>query len=286
MNRLEVFNQYRPLLLAIAYRMLSSVTEAEDMVQEAWLRWQMSEAEVKSPKAYLSQLITRMCIDYLRSVRTQREKYIGPWLPEPSISEFATNSIEQVELADSLQFAFLMLLECLSPIERAIFLLREVFDYEYADIAKIVDKSTPNCRQIVRRARQHLALRRPNVGTLSQQQEELVAQFLESWNQGDLHSLIALMAEDVTFWADGGGKVVVAQKPLNGRLKVARFLIAIRRSRLLPTLTPRMLRINGQPGLVNYVDGKPHSVFTFDVCDREIRSLFAVANPAKLKQIQ
>lgn len=174
MNRLEVFNHYRPLLLAIAYRMLSSVTEAEDMVQEAWLRWQMSEAEVKSPKAYLSQLMTRMCIDYLRSVRTQREKYIDPWLPEPSISEFATNSIEQVELADSLQFAFLMLLECLSPIERAIFLLREVFDYEYADIAKIVDKSIPNCRQIVRRARQHLALRRPNVGTLSQQQEELV----------------------------------------------------------------------------------------------------------------
>lgn len=285
MNRLEVFHRYQSLLFGIAYRMLSSATEAEDLVQEAWLRWQATEALVQSPKAYLSKLITRLCIDYLRSARVRREQYVGPWLPEPLAAGQLDNPLDQVELADSLSFAFLTLLECLSPTERAIFLLREVFDYDYTDIAKIVDKSIPNCRQIVHRARQHLALHRPNVSASLQQQEELVEQFLESWNQGDLYHLIALMAEDVTFWADGDGKVMAAQKPLHGRQKVARFLIAIRRSRLLPTFTPRTVQINGQPGLVNDSDGQPQIVLTFDVWGSEIKSIFAVLNPMKLQQI-
>lgn len=285
MNRLEVFNQYRPLLLAIAYRMLSSATDAEDMVQEAWLRWQAAEAVVRAPKSYLSQLIARLCIDRLHSARVQRERYTGSWLPEPLITQQFTNPAEQVELADSLSFAFLILLECLSPTERAIFLLREVFDYDYAEIAKIVDKSVPNCRQIVCRARQHLALRRPNV-TASQQQEALVEQFLESWDRGDLHGLIALMAEDTTFWSDGGGKVTAARTPLYGRQKIARFLIAIRRSSLLPTFTASLLQINGRAGIVNYVDGSPTGVFTFDFAEGYIQSIFAVVNPEKLSSIQ
>lgn len=285
MNRLEVFNKHRALLFAIAYRMLSSVADAEDMVQEAWLRWQATETAVQTPKSYLSKLITRLCIDHLRSARVQREQYIGPWLPEPILTEPLDDGMNQIELADSLSFAFLMLLECLSPTERAIFLLREVFEYDYAEIASIVNKSVPNCRQIVRRARQHLILRRPTINTEVQRQEKLIEQFLSSWNQGDVHSLIALMAEDITFWGDGGGQVVAVRQPLQGALKVARFLAAIRRSNLLPTLTPQQVSINGQSGLVNYVNGKPHSVFTFDVQGNAIQAIFAVVNPMKLRQL-
>lgn len=283
MNRLEVFNEYRSLLFAIAYRMLSSVTDAEDVVQEAWLRWQATETTVQTPKAYLSKLITRLCIDHLRSARVQREQYIGLWLPEPILTDDGMN---QIEIADSLSFAFLMLLECLSPTERAIFLLREVFDYDYAEIASIVNKSVPNCRQIVRRARQHLTLRRPTTSTEVQSQEQLIEQFLVSWNRGDVYSLIALMAEDISFWGDGGGQMGAVRQPLHGALKVARFLVAIRRSSLLPILTPQQMPINGQLGLVNYVNEKLHSVFTFDVQGNVIQSIFAIVNPVKLQQFR
>jgi RNA polymerase sigma-70 factor, ECF subfamily len=217
----------------------------------------------------------------------KREHYIGTWLPEPLITEPAEDC---AELAESLSVAFLMLLECLSPTERAVFLLREVFDYDYEAIAKTVGKSIPNCRQIVRRARHHLVLRRPVMlfqsqsvnASNSHSKDILVEQFIAYWNQGDLQGLIALMAEDVTFWSDGGGKVVAAQKPLFGCLKVARFLVAIRRSRLTPTLVPQAVQVNGQPGVVNIVDEKTHSTFSFEFVGDRIQSIFAVVNPEKL----
>lgn len=285
MEQLEIFNQYRSLLFAIAYRMLGSVTDAEDMIQEAWLRWQLTKVSVQSPKAFLSCLITRLCIDQLRSARVQREKYVGIWLPEPLI---AINDIEDnAELTESLSFAFLTLIECLSPIERAIFLLREVFDYEYSEIAQTVGKSISNCRQIVHRARHHLVLRRRSSSCLSiQQQQEMIEQFLISWNQGDLHNLIALMAEDLTFWSDGGGQVMAAQRPLQGNQKVARFLIALRRSRLIPTLNPQIVKINNQLGILNTVQGNPQSTFSFEFSALRIKSIFAVVNPEKLKAVK
>jgi RNA polymerase sigma-70 factor, ECF subfamily len=284
MNRLDLFNQYRSLLFAIAYRMLGSVAEAEDIVQETWIRWQKTDSIVQSPKAFLSSVVTRLCIDNLRSARVKREQYTGTWLPEPLITEPAEDC---AELAESLSFAFLMLLECLSPTERAVFLLREVFDYDYEEIAITVNKSVPNCRQIVRRARQHLALRRPAICLNSPDREILVEQFLDYWNHGDLQGLIALMAQDITFWSDGGGKVVAAQKPLCGCLKVARFLVAIRRSQLTPTLVSRIIKFNGQTGVINIVDDKPHSTFSFEfVDDRRIRSIFAVVNPEKLDAVK
>lgn len=286
MERLEIFNQHRSLLFAIAYRMLGSATDAEDMVQEAWIRWQSTQTSVQSPKAFLSSLITRLCIDQLRSARVQREKYVGIWLPEPLMTEAMSESGDNAELAESLSFAFLTLLECLSPIERAIFLLREVFDYDYSDIAMTVGKSTSNCRQIVRRARQHLVLRRPSISSSPQQKEEIVEQFLTSWNQGDLHTLIALMAEDVTFWSDGGGQVTAAQRPLQGCQKVARFLVALRRSRLIPILDPQIVRINDQPGILNVVEGNPQSTFSFEFSGQSIQSIFAVVNPQKLKGVK
>ena len=261
--------------------MLGSVTEAEDIVQEAWIRWQSTESIVQSPKAFLSSVVTRLCIDHLRSARVKREHYTGKWLPEPLITEPAE---DYAELAESLSFAFLMLLECLSPTERAVFLLREVFDYDYEAIAMTVGKSIPNCRQIVRRARHHLVLRRPAID--SHNKDILIEQFLDYWNHGDLQGLIALMAEDVTFWSDGGGKVVAAQKPLFGCLKVARFLVAIRRSRLTPTLISQVVKVNGQSGVVNIVDEKTHSIFSFEFVDDRIQSIFAVVNPEKLGAVK
>jgi RNA polymerase sigma-70 factor, ECF subfamily len=283
MNQLDLFNQYRSLLFAIAYRMLGSVTEAEDIVQEAWIRWQSTDSIVQSPKAFLSSVVTRLCIDHLRSARVKREQYTGTWLPEPLIAEPLEDC---AELAESLSFAFLMLLECLSPTERAVFLLREVFDYDYEAIAKTVGKSIPNCRQIVRRARHHLVLRRPEIASNSHNKNILVEQFLAHWNHGDLQGLIALMAEDVTFWSDGGGKVVAAQKPLFGCLKIARFLVAIRRSRLTPTLVSQAVKVNGQPGVVNIVDEKTHSTFSFEFVGDRIQSIFAVVNPEKLGAVK
>lgn len=286
MERLEIFNQYRSLLFAITCRMLGSTTDAEDMVQSAWIRWQYTRATVQCPKAFLSSLITRLCIDQLRSARVQRERYFGIWLPEPLMTEQANDTADNAELAESLSFAFLTLLECLSPTERAIFLLREVLDYDYADIAKSVGKSISNCRQIVCRSRNNLVIRRPNTIPSLQHKEEVVAQFLTSWNQGDLHSLVALMAENITFWSDGGGQVIAAQRPLHGCQKVARFLAVIRRTRLIPTLSSQIIQINGQPGILNIVQGKPQSIFSFEFVNEGIEAIFAVVNPKKLQGIQ
>lgn len=285
MNRLEAFSQHRPLLFGIAYRMLGSVADAEDILQEAWLRWQPVN-EIQSPKAFLSSLVTRLCIDHLRSAHVRREQYVGTWLPEPLIAEQISYSQDYAELAESLKFAFLTLLECLSPTERAIFLLREVFNYSYVDIAKIVDKSVSNCRQINHRARQRLILRRPSVSPSPQRQEELIEQFCACWNQGDVHQLISMMAEDITFWADGGGQVVAVQKPLHGCLKVSRFLIALRRSKRIPNLIPRIFQINGQPAVINVVSEQPQSIFNFEFSGDCIKSIFAVVNPEKLRAIE
>jgi RNA polymerase sigma-70 factor, ECF subfamily len=284
MNRLDLFNQYQSLLFAISYRMLGSVTEAEDIVQEAWIRWQSTDSIVRSPKAFLSKIVTRLCIDHLRSARMKREQYTGTWLPEPIMEPSSSNDC--AELEESVSFAFLMLLECLSPTERAVFLLREVFDYDYEMIAKTVGKSISNCRQINRRARQHFVLRRPTVTPNSHESNIRVEQFLDYWSHGDLHGLIALMAEDVTFWSDGGGKVVAAQKPLYGCVKVARFLVAIRCSRLTPTLVSQVVAVNGQPGVINIVDEKLHSTFSFEFSGDRIQSIFAVVNPEKLRAVK
>jgi RNA polymerase sigma-70 factor, ECF subfamily len=280
MNQLEIFNQYRSLLFAIAYRMLGSIADGEDMVQEAWLRWQNVKEEVRSPKAYLSALVTRLCINYLQSARVRREQYVGTWLPEPLVTE---SPLDRAELAESLSMGFLLLLECLSPTERAVFLLREVFSYDYAAIAIIVNKSVPNCRQMVRRTRQHLALRRPTISPSPQQQEQLIEQLLTLWNRGDVEGLVALMAEDITASSDGGGQAIAARKPIQGHLKVARYLVALRRSRFLPSLTSQIAQINGQIGVMNFADDKLHSVMSFEFNRDRIYRIYSVLNPDKLK---
>lgn len=281
----DVLDRYRPLLFSIAYRMLGSVTDAEDIVQEAFVRWQRApEAEVRSPKAYLSAVVTRLCIDRLRSARAQREEYVGPWLPEPLPSEQTPDIAETAALEESLSMAFLVLLESLNPTERAVFLLREVFDYDYDEISPLVGKSEANCRQIARRARQSVAARRPRFEHSPEQEERLTKRFVEACTSGDMEGLLELLSDDITLWSDGGGKVRAALNPIRGSERVSRFLLGILR-KVPPGFIARRAWINGGPGIVGYVEAHPMSVVTLDIADGRIRAVHIVVNPEKLRAI-
>ena len=279
----RTYDQYRPLLFSIAYRMLGSVMDAEDAVQEAFVRWRRApEGEVRSPKAYLSAVVTRLCIDRLRSARERREEYVGPWLPEPLPDERAPDAAETVVIEESLSMAFLVLLESLTPVERAVFLLREVFDYDYAEISRIVGKSEANCRQISRRARASVAARRPRFERSPEEEERLTGEFLRACSAGDMENLVTLLSEGVTLWSDGGGKTRAARNPIHGAQNVARFCSGILR-KAPPDLTVRRARINGRPGLVVYFgDGRPQSVTTFEFEGGRIVGIRLVVNPEKL----
>lgn len=285
MSHLELFNQHRSLLFAIAYRMLGTVTDAEDIVQETFLRWQQTaETTVKSAKNYLSTIVTRLCIDHLRSARVRREQYVGSWLPEPLMTEQTDDPSAQVELADSISIAFLVVLERLSPIERAVFLLREVFEYDYDEIAQMVEKSPANCRQILKRSRQHIISQRPRFSVAHEQQEQITTKFLDATTKGDLQGLLSFLAKDITYWSDGGGKVSATLKPLHGAMKVARFFLAIRR-KWLSNAVSRIVEINGKLSIVNYVDGCIFCVWMFDIADGCIQSFYSMRNPDKLKRL-
>ena len=283
--QIQAFNEHRSLIFSIAYRMLGSVMDAEDAVQETYLRWQQSgEDAVRSPKSYLSTVVTRLCIDQLRSAKRQREEYIGPWLPEPLVMEETADMDENLALADSLSMAFLVMLEALNPTERAAFLLREVFEYPYAEIAAIVDKSESNCRQMVRRARQRVAERRHRYEPSKAQLQQMVSRFLIAAQQGDMDGLLEMLEEDVTLWSDGGGKTAAAINPIYGADKVARFFIGII-SKMPPDTVSKAARVNGQPGLIVYIDGKPYSVMVAEMQDEKVAAIRIVVNPEKLRHI-
>lgn len=283
MGQIEVFDRHRTLLFSIAYRMLGSVMDAEDVLQEAFLRWQrVPEGEARSPKSYLSTVVTRLCIDHLRSAKARREQYVGPWLPEPLLTEQAPDADGSLAPEESLSMAFLVLLESLTPTERAIFLMREVFGYEYEEIARTVGKSETNCRQIARRARQLVLARRPRFDSSPEQEERLISGFLQASLAGDMEALLTLLSEDVTLYSDGGGKTRAALNPIQGADKVARFFAGILH-KAPPGFTVRRTSINGRPGLVGYfADGRPQSVFTLEVAEGCIRTIRLVVNPEKL----
>jgi len=285
-SRIRDFDRYRPLLFSIAYRMLGSVMDAEDIVQEAFVRWQgASEGEVRSPRAYLSAVVTRLSIDQLRSARVRREEYVGPWLPEPLPEEPAPDVADTAALNESLSMAFLVLLESLTPTERAVFLLREVFDYDYGEISHLVDKSEANCRQIAHRARGYVAARRPRFERSPEQEERLTGSFLEACMGGDMEGLLELLTEDIVLWSDGGGKARAALNPIRGSDKVARFLLGIL-GKTPPGLVVRQTRVNSQPGIIGYyADGQPQSVTTFDIAEERIRAIHILVNPEKLGNI-
>jgi RNA polymerase sigma-70 factor (ECF subfamily) len=285
MNWAEALEEHRPLLFSIAYRMLGTIMEAEDILQEAFLRCEGKPIEeVDSPRAYLSSVVTRLCIDHLRSAQVRREEYIGPWLPEPLVTDTSANPQGALALSESLSMAFLVVLESLNPVERAVFLLREVFEYDYATIAEMVGKSEANCRQMVSRARRHIAERRPRFDVSPTHQSQVVDRFMHTLNTGDVEGLMAVLDEDVTWWSDGGGMVGVAKKPIRGAEQVARFALNLMRMAPENTII-RPMEINGEPGFITYVDGKPHNTLSFEVVEDRIVAIRTVVNPDKLRTI-
>jgi RNA polymerase sigma-70 factor, ECF subfamily len=285
-DRLEIFNEHRGLLFSLAYRMLGSVADAEDMVQEAFLRLQAASAEeIKAPKAYLSAIVTNLCINYLGSARVKREEYIGPWLPEPLMTDENQDPMRNIQLADSLSMAFMVLLESMTPTERACYLLREVFDYEYEEIARMVGKTESNCRQMVSRARLHIRERRPRFDVSNEMQNRLTGQFMKACASGDLQGLMSLLAEDVSLFSDGGGQVTSARKPIHGADHVARFLTGLVNKVGPCHLTVRPTRVNGQPGFITYLYGRLQNVVALDMADDRIRGIYIVVNPDKLRKV-
>jgi len=284
MSQLESFTDNRPLLFSIAYRMLGSATDAEDIVQETWLRWQKASAEeITSPRSFLTTVTTRLCIDQLRSARAQREVYVGPWLPEPI---YTAGLSERVEMADSLSIAFLVLLESLTPHERAIFLLRQVFDYEYNEIAQIVGKSESNCRQLFHRAQKHITERRPRYQTSPQQKAKLVHSFIAACNTGDMDGLLNLLESDIVLYSDGGGKVQAARNPVYGSQNVARFLLGKLKKASVAGLRVETTQLNGQLSLIIYWGEKLYTVVNFEFDNGHISQLHLVVNPDKLAYLQ
>jgi RNA polymerase sigma-70 factor (ECF subfamily) len=282
----ESFLEHRSLLFAIAYRMLGGVADAEDAVQETYLRWRRAAdrgEEIRSPKGWLTTTISRVCLDQLGSARVKREQYIGPWLPEP-LAGVTPDVAETVADFDTLSLAFLVLLESLSAKERAVFLLHDVFGYDFSSIGEIVGESDAYCRQLAKRARAHMTDRRPRFTADRARRDRLTADFLRAVSEGDMPALIETLTDDVTVFSDGGGKVNAARKPVIGRDKVSLFLTNI--ARLAPAGTSfRVEPINGQPGIVTLVDGVVRNVVTFDFTDSGIRTIYIVVNPDKLRAV-
>ncbi len=287
MNQDKTFQEYMPLLFSIAYQMLGSAMDADDCLQEAYVRWhtalERGEA-IQSAKTYLCTIVTHLCIDQARSARARRETYVGVWLPEPLVASDSTDPAEMADFAEALSMALFLLLERLSPVERAVFLLRQIFDYEYAEIAQIVEKSEENCRQIVRRARQHLDTRHLHQEVSLEQREQLTQQFYQACTTGDMEGLLSLLAKDVVMHSDGGGKVNAARNPIYGAEKVARGLLGIVH-KMSADLAWRTMLVNGQPGFVAYLNAMPVSVVYIEIGEDHIQEIDIIINPDKLQQI-
>lgn len=287
----ETMLALRPLLFSIAYRMLGSVSDAEDVVQEAWIRYQRTldeGTEIGSPKAYLSAVVTRLAIDQLRSARARRESYVGQWLPEPLLTDGGDDDdpAAHAERADSLSMAFLLVLERLSPVERAVFLLHDVFDYGYPDIASIVGKTETNCRQLAARARRHLTANRPRFDSTQRDRNELAARFFAAVADGEIDPLVEMLAHDVVVYGDGGGKAPQWMSPIAGDVRVARLLAGTGRvmREFGARFEPR--EINGQPGaLVLDPEGRLTNVFVLDIAGGVVQTVRSVINPDKLRHI-
>ena len=287
----DAYEQLRPLAFSIAYRMLGSASDAEDIVQEAFLRFHRETAagtQVESPKSYLSAVTTRLCIDHLRSARVRRESYVGTWLPEPLLTEETSDAERHAETADSLSMGFLVLLESLTPVERAVFLLREVFEYDYDEIASVVGKSEENCRQIAVRARRQVQAGKPRFEASKVEHEELARRFFRAAGEGDVESLVSMLAADVVAYADGGGKATAFPRPVHGRDKVLRILQGpAARGERLSVSGVRLAEINGQPGaLFLDPDGVPVVAVSLDIVDGQVQTMHAVSNPEKLEHLR
>ena len=286
MSKVEEFEELRPLLFSIAYRILGSVGEAEDAVQETWLRFDGSATRPTSTKAFLSAAVTRISIDVLRSARVRREEYVGPWFPEPLLSDPYQDPARSVELADSVSMAALLLLERLSPLERAVFVLREVFGFGFDEVAAAVGRSEAACRQLLVRARRHMEAGRPRFEAVRKEREELASRFFDALREGDVAGLRELLAADVSMVGDGGGKAPQLARAVIGAENVARLLASVfpRMARIDVTFEPH--EVNGQPGAVfRDRDGKVLHTLALDVLDGQIQTIRSVINPDKLGHV-
>ncbi|HSP17677.1 MAG TPA: RNA polymerase sigma-70 factor [Thermoanaerobaculia bacterium] len=284
-SRLDAFNQHRNLLFSIAYRMLGSASDAEDMVQETYLRWQkISDQEIRSPRAMLVTIVSRLCINHLQLARVQREEYFGQWLPEPLLTATAADPTLH-EINESLSMAFLVLLERLNPIERATLLLRDVFDYDYSEIASILGRNEAACRQILHRARQNVTQDRPRFSASAEEGERLMRQFIDASTHGDMDGLLALLSSDVVFYSDGGGKAAAVPNIIHGSRRVVALLLGATKKFVPKDQVVHVAQINGQPGFISYVNGRARAVVTVDVDGGLIARLYIVTNPEKLRGI-
>ncbi|MER5881305.1 MULTISPECIES: RNA polymerase sigma-70 factor [unclassified Streptomyces] len=283
MSKVEEFEELRPLLFSIAYRILGSVSEAEDAVQESWLRYDGSATRPTSAKAFLSATVTRIAIDVLRSARMRREAYVGPWFPEPLLSDPYEDPARSVELADSVSVAALLLLERLSPLERSVFVLRDVFAFEFDEIARAVGRSEAACRQLLVRARRHMADGRPRFAADREQRQELATRFFDALKDGDVGSLRTMLAADVQLVGDGGGKAPQLSRAVVGAENVARLLASVYPHMALIDVTFEVHEVNGQPGAVFRTrDGDVLHTMALDVVDGRILTIRSVLNPDKL----
>ena len=274
----ETYESLRPLAFSIAYRMLGSVSEAEDVVQEGLLRLHRADA-VEHPKAFVATVVTRLSIDELRSARARRETYVGPWLPEPIVTDSRPDD-------ESVSMALLVTLEALSPVERAVFLLHDVFDYGYDEIAEIVGKTRENCRQLAVRARRHVEARRPRFEPSREQREALAGRFFEAIREGDLDGLVELLAEDAVATGDGGGKAAARKTPLHGGAKIARFMLGLMRLAERDQYEFDFCEVNGRPGALIRQHGQIVSALCLEIADGRVTEFLSVANPDKLRHLR
>ena len=285
----EVYESLRSLMFSIAYRMTASVSDAEDLVQEAFLRYERAQAdgvEIEAPKAYLSAVVTRLAIDQLRSARVRRETYVGQWLPEPLLTNGDDDPATHAEQADSISMAFLLLLERLNPVERAVFLLHDVFGYGFEEIAKIVGKTEANCRQLALRARKHVQSDRPRFDTSQRERDELAARFFAAVQDGKVESLVEMLAAEVVVYGDGGGKAPQWMVPIVGVNRVARLFATLGRQMREAGVRIELRRVNQQPGAV-VLDpkGRLINVYVLDIADGVVQAIRSVINPDKLQHL-
>ena len=284
MDAAAVFAEQRPKLFGVAYRMLGSVADAEDVIQETFLRWQEvadGGTAIDSPSAYLTTMVSRRCLDELRSARRRREQYVGEWLPEPLLEDDRLDPAATTELADSLSTAFLVVLEALSPGERAAFLLHDVFGYEYPELARILERGEPACRQLVARARRRVAERRPRFDVSPEEHSRLLTEFLHATSGGDLDGLVSLLAHDAVLTTDGGGVVTAARNPIAGAERIARWSIGVM-EKATWDVSFEVATVNGLPGVVTRASGVVFGVMSIDVRDGRIQNVYLQLNPAKL----
>jgi RNA polymerase sigma-70 factor, ECF subfamily len=285
----EDYAEFRPLMFSIAYRMTGSASDAEDIVQEAFLRLTRvlrDGASIDSPKAYLATVTTRLAISHLRSARVRRESYVGAWLPEPLLADPDSDPAERAEMSDSLSMAFLVLLESLTPTERAVFLLHEVFGYDYKEIAGITGKSETNCRQILVRARHHVDDGKPRFDASREQRDQVARRFFEAAGGGDLSGLLELLAPDVVMVGDGGGKAWATAQPVSGAERVARLLFGLYRRAPKMGVRVEPAYVNGQPGAVTYdPQDRIVNVFALDITDGRVQTIRSILNPDKLHHL-